>query len=62
MNTNVYNFLIFASFVIFTIVLFWIVFTSPFNTKMNGLIVIVDCLLVLLATNYLTYRKEIEMK
>lgn len=62
MNTNIYNLLILVSFVIFTIVLFWIVFTSPFNTKMNGLIVIVDCLSVLLATNYLTYRKEIEMK
>ena len=62
MNTNVYNFLIFASFVVFTIVLFWIVFTSPFNTQMNGLIVILDCLSVLLATNYLLYRKEMKMK
>jgi hypothetical protein len=62
MNTNIYNLLILVSFVIFTIVLFWIVFASPFNTQMNGLIVILDCLSVLLATNYLLYRKEMKMK
>ena len=58
MNNRTCNILIVISFVIFDIVLFWIVFTSPFNTQMNGLIVIFDCLSVLLAANYLTYVKE----
>ena len=62
MNTNIYNLLILVSFVIFTIVLFWIVFTSPFNTQMNGLIIIADCFLVLMSTNYFLYRKEMGMK
>lgn len=58
MNNRTCNNLIIISFVVFTIVLFWIVFASPFNIQMNGLIVIIDCLSVLLATNYLTYLKE----
>ena len=62
MNNRTCNTLIIISFVIFAVVLFWIVFASPFNTQMNGLIVIVDCLSVLLATNYLTYLKEINNK
>lgn len=62
MNNITCNNLIIISFVIFAVVLFWIVFASPFNTQMNGLIIIVDCLSVLLATNYLTYRKEINNK
>jgi hypothetical protein len=62
MNNRTCNNLIIISFVIFAVVLFWIVFASPFNTQMNGLIIIVDCLSVLLATNYLTYRKEINNK
>ena len=60
MNNRTCNILIIISFVIFGIVLFWIVFTSPFNTKINGLIVILDCLSVLLAVNYLTYLKEMK--
>lgn len=62
MNNRTCNILIIISFIIFAIVLFWIVFASPFNTQMNGLIVIVDFLSVLLAVNYLTYLKEIKMK
>jgi hypothetical protein len=62
MNNRTCNILIIISFIIFAIVLFWIVFASPFNTQMNGLIVIVDFLSVLLAANYLTYRKEINNK
>ena len=62
MNNRTCNILIVISFVIFGIVLFWIVFTSPFNRQMNGLIVILDCLSVLLAANYLTYIKEINNK
>lgn len=62
MNNRTCNILIIISFVIFGIVLFWIVFASPFNTKINGLIVILDCLSVLLAANYLTYLKEINNK
>ena len=62
MNNRTCNILIIISFVIFGIVLFWIVFTSPFNTQINGLIVILDCLSVLLAANYLTYLKEINNK
>ena len=58
MNNRTCNTLIIISIVIFAVVLFWIVFVSPFNTQMNGLIVIVDCLSVLLAVNYLTYIKE----
>jgi hypothetical protein len=62
MNNRTCNNLIIISFVIFAVVLFWIVFASPFNRQMNGLIVILDCLSVLLAANYLTYRKEINNK
>lgn len=62
MNNKTCNILIIISFIIFAIVLFWIVFASPFNTQMNGLIIIVDFLSVLLAVNYLTYRKEINNK
>ena len=62
MNNKTCNNLIIISFVIFAVVLFWIVFASPFNTKINGLIVIVDCLSVLLAANYLTYIKEVNNK
>lgn len=62
MNNRTCNTLIIISFVIFVVVLFWIVFASPFNTQMNGLIVILDCLSVLLAANYLTYLKEINNK
>ena len=58
MNNRTCNILIIISFVIFGIVLFWIVFASPFNRQINGLIVILDCLSVLLAANYLTYVKE----
>ena len=58
MNNKTCNILIIISFVLFAVVLFWIVFVSPFNTQMNGLIVILDCLSVLLAANYLTYLKE----
>ena len=58
MNNRTCNILIIISFVIFAVVLFWIVFASPFNTQINGLIVILDCLSVLLAANYLTYIKE----
>ena len=58
MNNKICNILIIISFVIFAVVLFWIVFVSPFNTQINGLIVILDCLSVLLAANYLTYVKE----
>ena len=58
MNNRTCNILIIISFVIFAVVLFWIVFANPFNTQMNGLIVILDCLSVLLAANYLTYIKE----
>jgi hypothetical protein len=62
MKNRTCNILIIISFVIFAVVLFWIVFASPFNRQMNGLIVILDCLSVLLAANYLTYRKEINNK
>ena len=62
MNNRTCNILIIISFVIFAVVLLWIVFASPFNTKINGLIVILDCLSVLLAANYLTYLKEINNK
>ena len=62
MNNRTCNNLIIISFVIFAVVLFWIVFASPFNTQINGLIVIIDCLSVLLAANYLTYLKEINNK
>lgn len=62
MNNRTCNILIIISFIIFAIVLFWIVFASPFNTQMNGLIIIVDFLSVLLAVNYLTYLKEINNK
>ena len=62
MNNKICNILIIISFVIFAVVLFWIVFVSPFNTQINGLIVILDCLSVLLAANYLTYIKEINNK
>ena len=58
MNNRTCNTLIIISFVIFAVVLFWIVFASPFNRQMNGLIIILDCLSVLLAANYLTYVKE----
>ena len=58
MNNRTCNTLIIISIVIFAVVLFWIDFVSPFNTQLNGLIVIVDCLSVLLAVNYLTYIKE----
>ena len=59
MNNRVYDILIISSVIVFAIVLFWIVFCNPFNTKLNGMILIIDFLSVILAFNYLTYKKDI---
>lgn len=53
---NLYQGLICLAFVIFAIILFWIVFTNPFNTQLNGAILIASAIGVLTIVNYLSFK------
>lgn len=52
------NILLIMSFIIFSVILFWVSIFSNYNAQMNGLILIADGLFIILAINYLLYKKD----
>ena len=53
---NLYQGLICLAFIIFAIILFWIVFTNPFNIQLNGAILIASAIGLLTIVNYLSFK------
>lgn len=53
---KLYQTLIILAFVLFAIILFWIVFTNPYNTQLNGAILIASAIGVLTIVNYLSFK------
>ena len=56
MRKKLYQVLIVLAFVMFAVVLFWITFANPFNTHLNGFILVCSAIAVLLIVNYLSFK------